>query len=297
MQIIQELEPQDRGYYCGALGWLDPGGDFAFSVPIRTLEIERNNDTHAAPFTLGIGAGITIDSEPSQEWEECQIKAAFLSKLPSEIGLFETILVHQGKAQNLQLHLDRLSDSALALGIPHSMADINRVIESACENLSNDTDYRLRLDLDRMGNPSHQISPISPLPKSVKIFWASDILPNASNATLHSGNILLRHKVSSRDIYDQAWKLAEGLGGFDALFVNEQGFVTEGGRTSIFIRSDDKWLTPPVSAGLLPGVMRSIILNDPKWNAHEANLTIDDVRNAKEIMLSNALRGHIPAHF
>jgi len=45
MQIIQELEPQDRGYYCGALGWMDPSGDFAFSVPIRTLEIERNNDT------------------------------------------------------------------------------------------------------------------------------------------------------------------------------------------------------------------------------------------------------------
>ena len=297
MQIIQELEPEDRGYYCGALGWMDPGGDFAFSVPIRTLEILRNNDTHAAPFTLGIGAGITIDSEASQEWEECQIKAAFLSKLPSEIGLFETILVHQGKAQKLQLHLERLSDSALALGIPHSMTEIAQVIESACENVSNDTDYRLRLDLDHLGKTSHQISPISPLPKSVKIFWASDILPNSSNATLHSGNILLRHKVSSRDIYDQAWKLAESFGGFDALFVNEQGFVTEGGRTSIFIKSGDKWLTPHVSAGLLPGVMRSIILNDPKWNAHEANLTIDDVRNAKEIMLSNALRGYIPAHF
>ena len=297
MQIIEELEPQDRGYYCGALGWMDPSGDFAFSVPIRTLDIERNIDTHASPFTLGIGAGITIDSEASQEWEECQIKAAFLSKLPSEMGLFETILVHQGKAQHLQLHLKRLFDSALALGIPHSITDINTVIESACINTSSDTDYRLRLDLDHLGKPSYQISPISPLPKSVKIFWARDILPDPGNATLHSGNILLRHKVSRRDIYDQAWKLAEGLGGFDAFFVNEQGFVTEGGRTSIFIKSGGKWLTPPVSAGLLPGVMRSVILNDPKWNAHEANLTIDDVRNAKEIMLSNALRGHIPAHF
>lgn len=297
MQIIQELESQDRGYYCGALGWMDPSGDFAFSVPIRTLEIERNSDSHAALFTLGIGAGITIDSEASQEWEECQIKAAFLSKLPSELGLFETILVQQGKAQNLQLHLERLSDSALALGIPCSMTDISKVIESACENVSSDTNYRLRLDLDRSGKPSYQISPISSLPEPVKIFWASDLLPNARMASLGSGNVLLRHKVSCRDIYDQAWKLAEEHGGFDALFVNEQGFVTEGGRSSIFIKSGDCWLTPPVSAGLLPGVMRSIILNDPKWNAHEANLTIDDVRNAKEIMLSNALRGYIPAHF
>jgi para-aminobenzoate synthetase/4-amino-4-deoxychorismate lyase len=297
MQIIQELESQDRGYYCGALGWMDPNGDFAFSVPIRTLEIERNKDSHSAPFTLGIGAGITIDSEAPREWEECQIKAAFLSKLPSELGLFETILVHQGKAQHLQLHLDRLSDSALALHIPHSMTDITKLIESACKNISSDTDYRLRLDLDQLGRPSYQISPISPLPKSVKIFWASDILPNPADAALHSGNVLLRHKISSRDLYDQAWKLAQDLGGFDALFVNEQGFVTEGGRSTIFIKSGDRWLTPPISAGLLPGVMRSIILNDSQWNAHESNLTIDDVQNAKEIMLSNALRGLIPAHF
>jgi para-aminobenzoate synthetase/4-amino-4-deoxychorismate lyase len=116
-------------------------------------------------------------------------------------------------------------------------------------------------------------------------------------ATLYSGNILLRHKISTRNLYDQAWRLAEGLSGFDALFTNEQGYVTEGGRSSIFVKSGDSWLTPPVSAGLLPGVMRSIILNDPQWNAHEVNLTIDDIQNAKEIMLSNALRGLIPAHF
>jgi para-aminobenzoate synthetase/4-amino-4-deoxychorismate lyase len=103
--------------------------------------------------------------------------------------------------------------------------------------------------------------------------------------------------VNTRHLYDQAWKLAEGLGGFDALFVNEQGFVTEGGRSSIFIKSGDRWLTPPLTAGLLPGVMRSIILNDPKWNAHEANLSIDAIRHAEEIMLSNALRGLVPAYF
>jgi len=206
-------------------------------------------------------------------------------------------LVRKGKAQHLQLHLERLTNSALALGISHSISDINKVIEIACTNCAGDADYRLRLDLDCSGKPSYQIAPISPLQGSAKIFWASDILPNSSEAVLHSGNVLLRHKVSNRGIYDQAWKLAEGLGGFDALFINEQGFVTEGGRTSVFIKTGNHWLTPPVSAGLLPGVMRSIILNDPQWNAHEANLTIDDLQNAKEIILSNALRGIISAHF
>ncbi len=297
MEIIHELEPQDRAYYCGAIGWIDPNGDFAFSVPIRTLEIDRDIETHASTLTLGIGAGITIDSEAGQEWEECQIKAAFLSKLPSELGLFETILVSQGHTQHLPLHLARLANSALALGIPYPLVDIIKLIEMGCAKCPSDTEHRLRLDLDHTGKPSCTIAPIGPLPKSVKIFWASDILPDPSKATLYSGNVLLRHKVSSRNLYDQAWKLAEELDGFDALFTNEQGFVTEGGRSSVFIKSGDRWLTPPVCAGLLPGVMRSIVLNDPRWNAHEANLTIDDLRNAKEIMLSNALRGLIPAHF
>lgn len=297
MEIIQELEPQDRNYYCGALGWIDPNGDFAFSVPIRTLEIDRDAHTHASPFTLGIGAGITIDSEASQEWEECQIKAAFLSKMPSGLGLFETFLIKQGKAQHLPLHLARLADSARALGIPCSIPEVIKVIEIGCKSCESNTLYRMRLNLDEMGIPTCQIAPVNGIADCVKIFWASDIFPNPNSGTLYSGNVLLRHKVSYRPIYDQAWKLAEDLGGFDALFINEQGFVTEGGRSTIFIKSGDRLLTPPLSAGLLPGVMRSIILSDPQLNAHEANLTIDDVRNAKEIMLSNALRGLIPAHF
>jgi para-aminobenzoate synthetase/4-amino-4-deoxychorismate lyase len=297
MEIIQELEVEDRAYYCGALGWLDPSGDFAFSVPIRTVEIDRNPNTHGSPFTLGVGAGITIDSEAKQEWEECRIKAAFLSELPSEIGLFETILIRRCEPQHLHLHLERLINSAKALGIPCCLADVKKVIELACEKCAIDTEYRLRLDLDPAGLAIYQLAALEPMANPVKIFWASDILPDPSHAIFYSGNALLRHKVSTRNIYDQAWKLAEEHGGFDALFVNELGFVTEGGRSSIFIKSDDRWLTPPVEAGLLPGVMRSIILNDPKWNAYEANLSIDELRNAKEIMLSNALRGLIPAYF
>jgi len=115
---------------------------------------------------------------------------------------------------------------------------------------------------------------------------------------MQSHNPLLRHKVSERVLYDAAWQKAVELGGFDALFVNEHGHVTEGGRTSVLIREEvnGPWLTPPLSAGVLPGVMRSVILADPSLNAREANLTIAQVVNANEIMLCNALRGMIPAH-
>ena len=157
--------------------------------------------------------------------------------------------------------------------------------------------YRLRIDLTPDGELSVASAVIHQANEPVKIFWAKDIL--TGNVTMYSGNALLRHKISNRSLYDQAWNEAVKLGGFDALFCNEHGFVTEGGRTSIFVKPQDcsEWLTPPVSAGLLPGVMRAALLADPQMNAREANLTINDVLMANEIMLSNALRGAIKAYF
>ena len=157
--------------------------------------------------------------------------------------------------------------------------------------------YRLRLDLAANGELSITSAVIDQINEPVKIFWAKDILPG--DVTMLSGDALLRHKISNRTLYDQAWQEAVKQDGFDALFVNEQGFVTEGGRTSIFIKhtGSPEWLTPPVSAGLLPGVMRAALLAEPSMNAREANLTIKDVSMAEEIILSNALRGAIKAHF
>ncbi|APB98650.1 bifunctional anthranilate synthase component I family protein/class IV aminotransferase [Polynucleobacter asymbioticus] len=297
MEIIQELEPEDRGYYCGALGWLDPSGDFALSVPIRTVEISEDANSHAAHFTLGIGAGITIDSDAQQEWQECHIKSAFLKNLPSHTGLFETIAIKQGKTQNIEAHLNRMQASALALGIQFDRVNAQTTINEACKALNSDHDFRLRLDLSPTGIISTTTGQLEALKALVKIFWAADILP--FDCTMFSGNALLSHKVTHRGLYDQAWQASVQQGGFDALFINEQGFVTEGGRSSIFIKPSNStsWLTPPVSAGLLPGVMRASLLKDPKMNAREANLTIRDVLEADEIILSNALRGAIKAYF
>jgi len=168
---------------------------------------------------------------------------------------------------------------------------------SACKDLDKNLSHRLRLDLSSNGELSTASAVIHSSDEPVKIFWAKDILP--AHCEMFSGDPLLQHKVSKRAIYDAAWQAATKLGGFDALFINEQGFITEGGRSNIFIKdgTSSQWLTPPVSAGLLPGVMRAAMLADPKMNAREANLTIKDVSMADEIILSNALRGLLKAHF
>ncbi len=301
MEIIQELEDSPRTWYCGALGWFDPNGDFALSVPIRTLQMQGN--TQSSQFVLGVGAGITIDSEAQAEYQECQIKAAFLSSLPSGLGLFETIRFNaEDGVKRIALyreHLDRLSHSAKALRIPLNINQARALLEQTASELPANTAYRVRLDLSGFGELSISSAPLDDLPSSVQVFWAHEILKNeADQLRMQSSNPLLLHKTTQRSLYDAGWQKAVSLGGFDALFINEQEKVTEGGRTSIFVRPQhsDEWLTPPLSAGVLPGVMRAAVLSNPALKTREANLTIADLMGANEIMLFNALRGMIKAH-
>ena len=73
LQAIEDLEPVTRGVYCGAVGWLEPGrAALELNVAIRTFQI-LDGRTH-----LGVGGGITVDSDPAAEWRETELKAARL---------------------------------------------------------------------------------------------------------------------------------------------------------------------------------------------------------------------------
>ncbi|MEN9929756.1 MAG: hypothetical protein RL604_3 [Pseudomonadota bacterium] len=291
MELIQGLESEPRNLYCGAIAWFDPSsqeglGDLGMSVVIRTLELEKNQH-----FQMGVGGGITIDSESADEWHECQTKAGFLYALQNQaepIGLFETIRIEQGQAYRLEMHLDRISQSAKELKIKFDSNRAKSLIQEACSPLDKQSIYRLRLDLSAEGLLSVKTAVIQDLQPG-PILWASDLL--ATDTTMFSTDQLLGHKVTRRKLYDQAWLAAEKLGAFDALFINEQGFVTEGGRSNVFIKKDGQWLTPPLASGCLPGVMRSVVLSNIKYQAVEQNITRADVLNAEEVIFTNALRG------
>jgi para-aminobenzoate synthetase component I len=70
MEIIRELEPQPRGIYCGAIGWLGYHGESTFNIAIRSLIRENSR------LTYQVGAGIVADSDPAGEYEETLHKAA-----------------------------------------------------------------------------------------------------------------------------------------------------------------------------------------------------------------------------
>ena len=70
LEIIAELEPEPRGLYTGAIGYLGAGGESAFNIAIRTAVVEGET------LSLHTGAGIVADSDPDAEYEETLHKAA-----------------------------------------------------------------------------------------------------------------------------------------------------------------------------------------------------------------------------
>jgi para-aminobenzoate synthetase component 1 len=69
MQIIEELEPVRRGPYCGAIGYLAPGGQLEFNIAIRTMTLQEGH------IHIPVGGGIVADSDPESEYEETLVKA------------------------------------------------------------------------------------------------------------------------------------------------------------------------------------------------------------------------------
>lgn len=82
MALIDELEPVDRGFYCGAVGWVDADrGIGELNVAIRTFWIDP--DDGAPRLCFGTGGGITHDSDPAGEWAETELKARTLLAVAS----------------------------------------------------------------------------------------------------------------------------------------------------------------------------------------------------------------------
>ncbi|MDB5768116.1 MAG: pabB [Collimonas fungivorans] len=299
MQIINELEPEPRGLYTGAIGWFEaerPGrrfGDFCLSVPIRTLWLQpaTADGLHGAGIRhgeMGVGAGIVHDSVAAEEYAECALKAKFLTGMGGDFALFETIYATSADGcRHLDLHLQRLQASAAYFGFPYDENVLRAALRTYCANLPASGPQRLRLTLAADGGYSLQSAELGTLELPVRLLIAP--------APTQSDDLFLRHKTTIRQRYDQAWQQAQQLGAFDMLFFNSEGELTEGGRSSIFVKLDGRWYTPPLRAGLLPGVMRSVVLNDAAWNASERSLSMGDLLAAEQVMVCNALRGTMPA--
>jgi len=285
MEIIAELEPEPRGIYTGAIGWFAPDGDFCLNVPIRTLTLQAEQNG-IRQGVMGVGAGIVYDSEPHDEFAECQLKARFLTGLSNDFEVFETMqATREAGPRHLERHLQRLAASARYFGFAWDEAAARAYLTLACQALPAGQPHRLRLAMNSAGAFAVQTGALAPLQEPVRILLADE--------ATDSSDLFLRHKSTVRERYDAAWKAADAQGAFDKLFFNERGELTEGGRSNVFLRMEGMWITPPLSTGILPGVMRAVIID--AWGAQERIVTRDMLLAAEEIVVCNSLRGAMRA--
>ena len=221
-------------------------------------------------------------------------------------ALFETIHANGTEAQFIDLHVERISKSAKTLGyiLPPSfdVEFVQREIRRLAQKNKYYLGSRLRLSLFRnhggLYTPTNNNCSFT-LEQTTLPYWQyrlndqglriglfEDIKkPLNSLSTLKSANALLF-------VLAGMHKTKEHLD--DCLLINEKRNIAEAISSNIFVLINDKLVTPPVSEGCLPGIMRFIISSiakSIKINIEERPVTTEILQSANEVFLTNAISG------
>ena len=153
MEIIETLEKSPRGIYTGAIGFITPENDMCFNVPIRTVVLQKDGRAE-----LGVGGGIIHGSECESEYNECLLKAKFLTSI-QDYQLIESLKFDavNNKVLRLVQHLERLAQSAMALSFKVDI-DALQLQLVAFENQNIQQDSKIRVLLHRDGKAEITIS-------------------------------------------------------------------------------------------------------------------------------------------
>ncbi|HET9872156.1 MAG TPA: chorismate-binding protein [Propionibacteriaceae bacterium] len=306
---IAVLEPVSRGAYTGTAGFLSPCGSAELNVVIRSFEIS------AGRLELGVGGGITADSVPIREWQECLDKAAPLaaaahSALDPRLrraggqplgdlrgdGVFESILVSGEAPVRLPEHLARLDRSCRELygvGLPDTLpAEISDLLTTGRAPAPT-TRRALRV-------------------QAMPAAWGSavdvtvtvrQLGPPATECTIayHPRDpVSWRHKWVDRTSLEDAERAAfPDLPYFTAdSSVADDARVTETSRGNLFVRRrDGVWLTPPLDDHVLPGVTRRAVLDlfDRVGQEYRVEpVTRPVLRHCRAAFWTSSLSGAVP---
>ncbi len=292
MRIIERLEASPRGPYTGAIGVVRPDGSSWFSVAIRTAVFDDGPKT----VEYGTGSGIVWDSNDREEWEECMLKASVVTGTDG-FYVFESLLLEDGSYFLRERHLARLAGSlvffgfatAEAPGSPAPEACVRSIIDRARERLDGIAranpagSHKVRLAVRASGSLDVSAEAVTPLPDPYRIALAPE--------TADSANPFLRHKTSVREPIERALRLVSGDGmkaADDVVMINERGELTESSRANVVLEMDGVRYTPPLEAGILPGVFRAELLSSGE--IRERTLYPRDFESCGRVFIINSVR-------
>ncbi|MCF6215167.1 MAG: aminodeoxychorismate synthase component I [Emcibacter sp.] len=295
MEIISELEKGPRGIYTGAIGYMAPDGDCCFNVPIRTVIIDAEGRGE-----MGIGSAIVADSRAAEEYDECLLKAKFATGDFRDFDLIETMRwsAHDDRQKDaggldfLDLHMSRLISSARYFDFPCDVPAILDDLKNHILWLDPETLWKVRLLLSKTGKISITSTPLDSLSEhKPAMITLSDIMADSRDP-------MRFHKTTDRLVFDQELQNHQKkYGSYDVIFENETGILTEGTFNNLFLKKDDILYTPPLDCGVLKGVLRQSLIEDPAVKIVEKRLTLADLRRADHIYMGNSVRGLMAVTF
>lgn len=295
MRIISKLETSPRKMYTGSIGYIAPNRRASFNVAIRTVLVNRQEQTAE----YGVGGGIVWDSNAQDEYEEALLKVRVLTDavLPPGFSLFETILWTPEEGYFLrEKHIARLLDSADYFDFPLNLWQATRlllrdksrsilseeVLASYLDHISTEfnSPRLVRLFVDKNGELHSDIRVIQALEK--KPLWKACLAGNPVN----SEDIFLFHKTTKREVYEAARKDLPQYD--DVLLYNERDELTEFTTGNLVVEMDNNLYTPPIRCGLLAGTFRERLLETGK--VKERVIAVANLKKCKKIFLVNSVR-------
>jgi para-aminobenzoate synthetase / 4-amino-4-deoxychorismate lyase len=308
MKVIASLEATRREVYTGSLGIASPIAGLDSSVVIRTFE------TVGDAIWIGAGGAIVADSDPEQELAEALAKAAGpiaaiggalyrpreRPAYPPEmcgypgrpveralvrgqrpdpaLGVFETVLVEEGRPIALDQHLARLAASVAKLyggALPPTVLAGAQAAAAPVVARS-----RMRVLADADGAVRITVSPAGPPPVGT-VALEPFALPGGLGA----------HKWRDRRLLDA---LAAARPGTVPLLVDTDGLVLEAAYANVWIVEDDELITPPTDGRILPGTTRAALLADAP-GAREEPIDLERLASADSVFLTSSISGWLPA--
>jgi para-aminobenzoate synthetase/4-amino-4-deoxychorismate lyase len=251
-------------------------------VAIRSVLIERA----AGQAEYGVGGGIVWDSTSADEYEECLVKARVLTRRQPQFELLESLLWRPAAGAGdpgyflLESHLKRLGDSAVYFQFRLDLKRAAKTLTATAAGLP-PVPHKVRLTAARDGRYTCQAIPLDPLSS------ASPARLRLAQTPVDSASPFLYHKTTQRAVYEQA--LAGAADCDDVILWNERGELTETAIANLALQMDGRWITPPLSCGLLGGVMRGWLLE--QGVLQEGVLRVTDLRRAEKMAVFNSVRG------
>lgn len=268
MEIIKKVEKQPRGVYCGAIGILVPQGPSIFNVAIRTLQMKETKAIY------GVGGGITWDSNWESEYEETKQKAAVLYRQDPKFDLISTGRIHQGKLLFLEEHIKRLKESSRYFDYPFNVEKAHYQVETLCQSLDLDTDYRLKMSLAKDGELKFEHSQLT----------------NLSDDFCQARLVEQRHPLDSPyTFFKTSYRPHLNIEPHEQIYYNHERQLLETSIGNIVLKIEDQLYTPPVHLGLLNGIYRQSLIAENKLK--EKVLTVKNLKQAQAIYGCNAVRG------